>query len=94
MDIRSISGMNRAYQEQMSVSSKNKTDKTKGAQERDEVVLSSQALEYSNTVKSMKSAPDIREAKIVEISEKIANGTYHIPAEKIAASIIAYSKYN
>jgi len=93
MDIRSVARIPRAYQEQMNVANKNKDQKTQNAQLADEVVLSSKALGYSNAIKAIKNIPEMREAKVAELSERIAAGAYHIPAEKIAAAIITYSKY-
>jgi len=93
MDIRSVARIPRAYQEQVNVANKNKDPKIQSIQITDEVVLSSKALEYSYSIKAIKNIPEIREAKVAELSERIAAGAYHIPAEKIAAAIITYSKY-
>jgi len=92
MNIRSIAAVPRAYQEQVNISQKNKDRKIQNPKLADEVVLSSQALEYSYSTKAIKNIPDIREAKVAELSERIAAGAYHIPAEEIAAAIITYSK--
>jgi len=93
MNIRNIARIPGAYHEQMNVANKSKDQKIQSTQLADEVVLSSKALEYSYSIKAIKNIPEIREAKVAELSERIAAGAYHIPAEKIAAAIITYSKY-
>jgi len=93
MDIKSINGLTRAYQEQINVSKDHKSKKSRTAQPKDEVVLSSRALEFSHTIKALKNSPEIREAKIKEISDKIADGSYKVSSDEIAESIITYSKY-
>lgn len=94
MDIRSIGSLPRVYQEQMNISQSRKDKKNPSAQSKstDEVVLSSQALELSNTLKTLKNSPEIRAEKIKELSERIDAGAYRIASSEIAESIISYSK--
>lgn len=94
MEIKGISGFIRAYHEQQNISNNRKTEQTKTAQPSDEVVLSSHAQEFSQTIKALKNSPEIREAKVKELADKIADGTYTIASNEIADSIISYSKHN
>lgn len=92
MDIRSINSLSRVYQEQLNISQNRKEKTDSAAQSTDEVVLSTHALEFSNTLKALKNSPEIREAKIKELSEKIDAGSYQIASAEIAEAIIKYSK--
>jgi negative regulator of flagellin synthesis FlgM len=94
MDVRNINSLARVYQEQINISNHNKDKKAKASQAKDEVVLSSRAIEFSHTVKALKNSPEIREEKIREISERIASGTYNVSSDVIADSIMTYSRYH
>lgn len=55
----------------------------------DSVQLSDQAKAIHELIKDTKELPDIREEKIAKIKEAIANNTYHVSAQKLAAKMLS-----
>ena len=53
--------------------------------------LSIQSLRVQHLDDLIRSTPDIREAKVEQISRDVQNGTYNVKAEKIAEKIIGGS---
>lgn len=83
-----INAINRIYEmynapEGMAAKS---TDKS---QSKDEVDLSSIAKDFSTIRKMVANEKDIREDKVKEIKDKMANGTYDVTAKQVAEKILA-----
>lgn len=65
-----------------------KTDATSTTQSTDQVVLSTNAQEFGDMLRKLQSLPDVRQAKVDDISERVAQGTYHVEAYAIADKMI------
>ncbi len=58
------------------------------ARRRDRVSLSPQARELLKAQRVLAAIPDVREDKVEEIKARIADGTYRIDSDQIAAKMI------
>lgn len=65
-----------------------RSDSPSPARRGDRVSLSPQAQELRNAQKALDAIPDIRTEKVEEIKARIADGTYRIDSEQIAAKMI------
>lgn len=54
----------------------------------DKLTLSTEAQSFSEMLGKLQSASEVRQDKVDEFERKIANGTYNVAAENIAASIL------
>lgn len=54
----------------------------------DQLSLSDAALELHGALKAVQAAPDVRQDRIAELQRRIADGTYHVPAETLATDIL------
>ena len=57
-------------------------------QKKDEVLLSNEGQSFSSMLQKLQSMDDVRGNKVQELSAKVANGSYHVPNENIAASLL------
>jgi len=55
----------------------------------DSVQLSEQAQKINELIKEAKDLPEIREEKIARIKAEVANNTYHVSAQQLAAKMLA-----
>ncbi|SMC39789.1 flagellar biosynthesis anti-sigma factor FlgM [Sporomusa malonica] len=92
MNIKNIQNITKIYGEQSKVSKSSKGQGGSSSQRPDEVILSSQAQELSQILRTAKGLPEVREDKVKELSERIANGEYKVDSRELADRIIAYSK--
>lgn len=58
------------------------------AESHDSVSLSGRAQELRSALKAVQAASDVREDKVAGLRERIANGTYQVPAETLARDIL------
>ena len=58
-------------------------------QRRDELTLSQQAQSFQEILKKLRNENEVRQSKVDEFAQKIANGTYSVSSADIAASILA-----
>lgn len=58
------------------------------AHRKDRVSLSPQARELRNAQRTLSAIPDVRAEKVEEIKARIADGSYRIDSEQIAAKMI------
>lgn len=67
------------------------TGKKSGASvvESDSVQLSPQAVKISDLIKETKDLPEVREEKIARIKGEIANNTYSVSAQQLAAKMLS-----
>lgn len=78
-------------------STSDKKAKTGAPVSKDKVILSDKAKEYStmgslaNSVVKEVTQPTSPE-KLLKLKSEIASGTYHVPSEQIAASLLGLSK--
>ncbi len=57
-------------------------------QKKDEVLLSNEGQSFSSMLQKLQSMDDVRGNKVQELSAKVANGSYQVPSENIAASLL------
>ena len=66
-----------------------KTSRTQKARSfQDEMRLSQEAQSFNSMLKKLRAESDIRQEKVEEYSRKIADGSYNVASENIAASIL------
>ncbi|WP_425058509.1 hypothetical protein SCACP_31640 [Sporomusa carbonis] len=92
MNIKNIQNIAKVYGEQTKTAKISKNQGAGSSQRPDEVILSSQAQELSQIVRTIKGLPDVRDDKVQDLSERIASGEYKVNAKELAERIIAYSK--
>ncbi|WP_371372086.1 flagellar biosynthesis anti-sigma factor FlgM [Sporomusa aerivorans] len=92
MNVKNIQNIAKIYGEQSKMSKFSKGQSSTSAQQPDEVILSSQAQEFSQILRTAKGLSDVREDKVKELSEQIAKGEYKVDSRELAERIIAYSK--
>lgn len=68
-----------------------KSGAVSAARQADEVTLSREALNAQQVQKNLSEIPDIRQAKILDLQDKIQSGTYNVSGEDIAEQIIGRS---
>jgi negative regulator of flagellin synthesis FlgM len=64
-----------------------KTDVSAKTPQADEVVLSTNAQDFGSMLRKLQSLSDVRQAKVQDLSERVAQGTYHVDAYAIADKI-------
>ena len=79
-NVRQLDGTQRSTQ-----TGKSESDRSSGS---DKLELSVQGRNVQHLDDLIRSAPDIREAKVEQISRDLQTGTYNVKAEKIAEKII------
>lgn len=65
-----------------------KAEKMAATQQKDEVVLSTQAQEFAHILQKIKNMPDVREEKVQELTQRIQSGEYHVEAKDVADKMI------
>lgn len=67
-----------------------KLDNTKNIKTKnDNLDISSKAMDFKLTLSAVKTAPDVREDKILSIMEKMENKTYSISSEELASKLLS-----
>ena len=87
-----ISTIAKVYGDQTKVTPASKKQGTSPVQGKDQVILSSQAQGFSQSLQQLKATPDIRADKVQELSAKFSAGTYQVSGDDIAAKMIAQLK--
>jgi len=87
-----IQNILKAYGEQSKVVKNTKTDKPGAAQQKDEVILSSEAKDFAQIFQAIKKLPDVRESKTSELAKRYEEGTYQVDSKDIADKIIAHAQ--
>lgn len=93
MNIKQIQNVIKLYNDNK-VNKTARTEKTTPAMQKDEVILSSHAQEVGQIYQGIKSSPEVREAKINDLSRQISAGTYQVDSRDIAAKMIQNAKNN
>ena len=57
-------------------------------QKSDEVHLSSEGQSFSSMLQKLQSMDDVRGSRVQDLSAQMANGSYNVPSENIAASLL------
>ena len=85
MKISSVSNLYSVYNTKPAVSRKKPEERSQA----DSYNVSSEAKDYNMVYKAVMQSSDIREDKINSISQKIADGTFNVSAEKLADKILS-----
>lgn len=80
------------YQTQQSQFEKTGKNAGSGSIEHDSLQLSDQAKKIHELITTTKDLPDIREEKIAQIKDQLANKTYSVTAEQLAAKMLSTDK--
>ncbi|GAW92900.1 flagellar biosynthesis anti-sigma factor FlgM [Calderihabitans maritimus] len=70
------------------IGDKNRKVKKPDALTSDTVNLSSEARELQGLIRKAAEYPEIRPARVEQLQQELAKGTYRIPAEKIAEKLL------
>ena len=84
MRINKMGNVFKVYNENQGV----KKVKDKNTNDKDQVKLSEQAVEFQYALKKVKEVEEIRTEKVENIKKQIQTGTYKIDGKKIAEKII------
>ena len=57
-------------------------------QKSDEVHLSSEGQSFSSMLQKLQNMDDVRGSRVQDLSAQMANGSYNVPSENIAASLL------
>ena len=83
-----VAGVLKAYGDQNKIVKNVKPSQPGSLQQKDEVVLSSRAQEFSHIYQAVKAMPEVRDDKVKGLSEQIASGKYQVDAKDIAAKML------
>lgn len=83
-----IQSIMKVYTDQNKVTQTTKTTGTTPASKKDEVILSTQAQEFGQIFQAIKAMPDVRQEKVQEIANKIAQGDYSVDAREVAEKML------
>jgi negative regulator of flagellin synthesis FlgM len=61
---------------------------TREVQKSDEVLLSREGQSFSSMLQKLQNMDEVRGSKVQELSAKVADGSYNVPNENIAASLL------
>ena len=71
-----------------SSSSVKRAASTREVQKSDEVLLSREGQSFSSMLQKLQSMDDVRGEKVQNLSAKVADGSYNVSGENIAASLL------
>jgi len=83
-----IQNIMKIYADQNKVTKSAKPQGSGLAPKTDEVILSTQAQEFSQIYKALKAMPDVRNDKVKEFSDRIAQGDYSVEAKDVAEKMV------
>jgi len=92
IDIDKILGVSKIYKSLSSERNKNVKEASRVNGKRDQLSVSQKAKDYQIVLKGIKALndiPDIREAKVNEIKEKMDKGIYDVDGKDIAEKILS-----
>lgn len=91
MIINNVSSVSNLYASSAVSSSKysNSVSGVRSVQRDDKVIFSNEAQSFKEMLGKLQNTSEVRQDKVDEFEKKIANGTYNVSAENIAASILA-----
>ncbi|HWR41469.1 MAG TPA: flagellar biosynthesis anti-sigma factor FlgM [Patescibacteria group bacterium] len=85
-----VQGVNKTYNDTGAAGRGTKTTAATTLQRPDELILSPQAQEIRQAVAQIKDLPEVRQEKVDEIAQKIADGSYNVEARNISDAIWTY----
>lgn len=83
-----IQSIMKVYTDQNKVAKNSKASDVAPASKKDEVILSTQAQEFGQIYQAIKALPEVREDKVRELSDKIAQGNYSVDAKEVAEKML------
>ena len=89
-----IQNITKLYGDQAQIAKSGKKQGNSPLQQKDEVILSSQAQGFSHLLQQAKNMSGVREERVKELSAKIDAGEYQVSADKIAEKMLSYFKAN
>ena len=78
----------KAYQDPNKGKQVSAAKKSSPASQPDEVILSTQAQDFGQLMQQVKTTPDVRQDKVEQLSQSIANGTYYVSGYDIAGKML------
>lgn len=90
MVINNVNSLSNLYASSATAASKysNSVSGVRAARGNDRVIFSNEAQSFKEMLGKLQNTSEVRQDKVNEFEQKIANGTYHVAAENIAASIL------
>ena len=87
----SLNSANHVYNvyKTQSANNHNTTRLTRAEEQKDSVVLSSQAKDFSTAMKAIKGSPDVREEKVNSLKEQVQTNSYDVKSTDIAAKMLS-----
>lgn len=91
MVINNVNSLSNVYASSAVAASKysNSVAGTRAVHGNDRVIFSNEAQSFKEMLSKLQNTSEVRQDKVNEFEEKIANGTYNVAAENIAASILS-----
>lgn len=86
-----IQNIRKVYADQNKVTKTASSQGSSPTSQKDEVILSSQAQDFSQIYQSLKATPDVRTDRVQELSDKINSGTYNVDSKDVADKMIGRS---
>ena len=78
----------KTYQDQNKSKQVAATTKSSLSAQPDQVILSAQAQDFGQLMQQVKATPDVRQDKVAQLSESIADGTYFVSGYDIAGKML------
>ena len=91
MIVNSLNSLSNVYASSATASSKyaNSVAGVREVRGNDKVIFSNEAQSFREMLSKLQNTSEVRQDKVNEFEQKIANGTYNVAAENIAASILS-----
>lgn len=83
-----IQSIMKVYTDQNKVAKSDKPAGASPASKKDEVILSTQAQEFGQIYQAIRAMPEVREDKVKELAERIAQGDYSVDAREVAEKML------
>lgn len=84
-----VQSITKVYREQNKTASGTATPTSGTARKPDQVILSSGAQEFGHILQSIKNLPDVRTDRVVELSNRIAAGSYNVTSHEVVEKMFA-----
>ena len=78
----------KTYQDQNKGKQVSAAKQSSPASQPDEVILSTQAQDFGQLMQQVKTTSDVRQDKVEQLSQSIANGTYYVSGYDIAGKML------
>ncbi|MBR6013701.1 MAG: flagellar biosynthesis anti-sigma factor FlgM [Selenomonadaceae bacterium] len=91
MIINNVGSLSNVYASSAVASAKysNSVSGVRAVRGNDKVIFSNEAQSFKEMLGKLQNTSEVRQDKVAEFEQKIANGTYSVASENIAASILS-----